>query len=467
MSLPLPPVHEDATMPDNLTPVLQDLDRRHHLHPFTDARHLNAAGVRIISRAEGVHLVTSTGHRVLDGMAGLWCVNIGYGRRELADAAHAQLLELPYYNTFFQTSTQPATELAARLASVTPAGLDHVFFANSGSEANDTAAKMVRWYWHTRGRPSRKIIISRRHAYHGVTMAAASMCGLEDMHPQFDLPLPGFVHADCPYWYRYGGSSDPEDFGIEAARSVERLILELGPDNVGAFIGEPIMGAGGVIVPPASYWPEVRRICREHDVLIIADEVICGFGRTGPWFGSESFSIDPDIMTVAKGLSSGYQPISAIIVHDRIAGTMIRDGGEFHHGFTWSGHPVAAAVALENIDILERESIIERSGSVTGPLLQRRLRELEDHPLVGEVRGRGMVAAVELVADKPSRTPFEASRQAAVTVREEAWTRGLLIRATGDSLILSPPLVLAPEEIDTLVGILRDALDAAEPRLLG
>ncbi len=454
-------------MPDNLTSLLQDLDRLHHLHPFTDTRDINANGVRIVTKAEGVHLTTSTGHRVLDGMAGLWCVNIGYGRRELADAAHAQMQDLPYYNTFFQTSTQPATELAARLADVAPDGLDHVFFASSGSEANDTAAKMVRWYWHTRGRPSRKTIISRRHAYHGVTMAAASMCGLEEMHPQFDLPLPGFVHADCPYWYRYGGTNDPEEFGIEAARSVERLILEIGPENVGAFIGEPIMGAGGVIVPPESYWPEIQRICREHDVLLIADEVICGFGRTGPWFGSQTFSIDPDIMTVAKGLSSGYQPISAVLVHDRIADVMINDGGEFHHGFTWSGHPVAAAVALENIAILEREAIIERSGSVTGPRLQKRLRELSGHPLVGEVRGKGLMAAVELVADKTSRRRFEASKRAGITVREEAWKRGVLVRATGDSIILSPPLVLTPADVDTLVDTLKVALDAAEPQLQG
>ncbi len=441
-------------MDDSFTQSLQDLDRHHHLHPFTDARVFNDAGVRVITGAEGVYLTTSRGHRVLDGMAGLWCVNIGYGRRELAEAAHDQLLSLPYYNTFFQTSTVPATRLAGRLAEIAPEGFNHVFFANSGSEANDTAAKMVRWYWHTRGEPSRKTIISRRHAYHGVTMAAASMCGLDEMHPQFDLPLPGFIHADCPYWYRYGRGMDPEEFGIAAARSVERLITETGPETIGAFIGEPVMGAGGVIVPPESYWPEIMRICREYGILVIADEVICGFGRTGEWFGSDTFGIEPDIMTIAKGLSSGYQPISGILVHDRIADVMIEEGGEFQHGFTWSGHPVAAAVALANIDILRREAIIETCRTVTAPHMQQRLRELVDHPLVGEVRGVGMMAAVELSGERGSAT----------MVREEAWKRGLLVRATGESLIVSPPLIISPDEVDTLADTLDAALAAIESR---
>ena len=437
-------------MDNSLTQSLQDLDRHHHLHPFTDARVLNDAGVRVITEADGVCLTTASGHRVIDGMAGLWCVNVGYGRRELARAAHDQLLALPYYNTFFQTSTVPTTRLAGRLAEIAPAGFNHVFFANSGSEANDTAAKMVRWYWNIRGEPSRKTIISRRHAYHGVTMAAASMCGLEDMHPPFDLPLPGFIHADCPYWYRYGRDMDPEDFGVAAARSVERRIIEAGPETIGAFIGEPVMGAGGVIVPPASYWPEIMRICRRHGILVIADEVICGFGRTGEWFGSTTFGIEPDIMTIAKGLSSGYQPISGILVHDRIADVMIEEGGEFQHGFTWSGHPVAAAVALENIDILRREGIVETCRSVTAPHMQQRLRDLADHPLVGEVRGVGMLAAVELCGDSGVAT----------LVREEAWRRGLLVRATGESLILSPPLIITHNEIDTLAEILHASLVA-------
>ncbi|MBC6438972.1 MAG: aminotransferase class III-fold pyridoxal phosphate-dependent enzyme [Rhodospirillales bacterium] len=454
-------------MVSNLTAVLQDMDRQHHLHPFTDAKELNGKGVRVIERAEGVHMWTTEGHRVLDGMAGLWCVNIGYGRKELAEVAYKQMLELPYYNTFFHTTTQPTTELAAKLADVTPDGLNQVFFGNTGSDANDTICKLVRWYWNTRGEKTKKTIISRKNAYHGATMVAASLCGLSSMHPHYDLPLQGFVHADCPHWYRFGGDMDPEEFGIQAARSVENMILALGAENVGAFIGEPIMGAGGVLVPPESYWPEVQRICREHNVLLIADEVICGFGRTGTWFASEQFKIDPDFMTIAKGLSSGYQPISGLMVHDRVADVLEEMGGDSQTGFTYSGHPVAAAVALENINILQRERIVEHAGSDIGPYFQERLHALADHPLVGEVRGRGMMAAVEVVGDKATRQGFDTDKRAGYVVREEAWQRGLLVRATGDSMVMSPPLIMTRGDVDEMIDALTAALDAAEPKLRG
>ena len=452
-------------MPKNSTAVWQELDRRHHLHPFTDTKELNAAGVRVITRADGIYLWDSEDNRLIDGMAGLWCVNIGYGRTELRDVAAAQLDELPYYNTFFNTSTPPAIELGALLGEVTPDGFNHVFFANSGSEANDTIAKMVRFYWNLCGKPKKKTIVSRQHAYHGVTMAAASLSGMSAMQNPFDLPLDGFAHIDAPYWYQEGGEASPDEFGVHAARSLERLILDRGADTIGAFIGEPIMGAGGVIVPPRTYWPEIQRICREHDVLLIADEVICGFGRTGEWFGSDSFGIDPDFMTMAKGLSSGYLPISGVMVHDRVAETLIEKGGEFSHGFTYSGHPVACAVAAENIRILRDEGIVARVGSDTGPYLQARLRELADHPLVGEVRGVGMVAGIELVADKGARRSFDEKRRVGGICRDIALEKGLIMRAIRDIMVLSPPLIISRAEIDALVGVARDALDATADQL--
>jgi putrescine aminotransferase len=437
----------------------QQLDSRHHIHPFTDHAALAERGVRVITRAEGVYLWDSDGNRLLDGMAGLWAVNLGYGRAELAQAGYRQLQELPYYNTFFQTTHPPAVALAEALSRVTPPGLSHAFFANSGSEANDTIVKMVRYYWNLHDRPEKKIIISREHAYHGVTLAAASLSGISTMHPQADLPLPLFEHVDAPYWYDQGGETSPDQFGLDAARSLERKIEELGADRVAAFIGEPIQGAGGVIVPPESYWPEIQRICRAHDVLVIADEVICGFGRTGRWFGCDTFGIAPDFMTLAKGLSSGYLPISAVMIADRVAETLIGAHQEFTHGFTYSGHPVAAAVALENIRILEQERIIETVAETTAPYFQARLREFAEHPLVGEVRGVGLIAAMELVEDKARRKHFDAKREVGVRCRDHSVANGLIMRAVRDIMVLAPPLVISLGEIDELIDRARLALD--------
>ena len=437
----------------------QQLDRRHHIHPFTDHAALAERGVRVITRAEGVYLWDSEGNRLLDGMAGLWAVNLGYGRAELAQAGYRQLLELPYYNTFFQTTHPPAVALAEALSRVTPPGLSHAFFANSGSEANDTIVKMVRYYWNLHDRPEKKIIISREHAYHGVTLAAASLSGISAMHPQADLPLPLFEHIAAPYWYDHGGERSPDQFGLDAARALERKIEELGADRVAAFIGEPIQGAGGVIVPPASYWPEIQRICRAHDVLVIADEVICGFGRTGRWFGCDTYGIAPDFMTLAKGLSSGYLPISAVMIADRVAETLIGARQEFSHGFTYSGHPVAAAVALENIRILEQERIIERVAETTAPYFQARLREFAEHPLVGEVRCVGLIAAMELVEDKARRKHFDAKREVGVRCRDHSVANGLIMRAVRDIMVLAPPLVISRGEIDELIERAGRALD--------
>ena len=316
----------------------------HHLPPFTDHRQLaEEGGPRIISRADGCYLWDTEGNRYLDGMAGLWCVNVGYGRKELAEVAYRQMLELPYYNTFFKTATPPSVTLSEKIAEVLPDHFNQIHFVGSGSEANDTIARLVRHYFNLVGKPNKKTFISRHNAYHGSTMAAASFGGMAGMHAQGDLPLPGFVHVMQPYWYGEGGDLSPEEFGLKAAKSVEDKILELGADNVAAFIGEPVQGAGGVIIPPSTYWPEINRICKEHGVLLIADEVICGFGRTGNWFGLETFGIEADIVPMAKGLSSGYLPVGAVAVADHIAETIVEKGGEFAHGMTYSGHPVACA----------------------------------------------------------------------------------------------------------------------------
>ena len=451
----------------NTTVRWRDMDLRHHLHPFTDTKLLSeAGGSRIITRADGVWLEDSEGARILDGMAGLWCVNLGYGRRELAEAAYRQMLELTYYNTFFQTATPPSVELADKLSALTPEGLNHVFYGCSGSEANDTLVRLVRYYWNLKGQPERKVFVSRHNAYHGSTLAAASLSGMAPMHKQSDLPLPGFVHVDCPHWYDEGGDLSPEEFGLKAARSLEDKILELGADKVAVFIGEPIMGAGGVLLPPATYWPEVQRICREYGVLLAADEVICGFGRTGHWFGSDLYGIKPDLMTLAKGLTSGYLPLSALMVSDEIAEVLIDKGGEFAHGYTYSGHPVSCAVALENIRILEDEGIVERVRDDTGPYFQRRLREtFEDHPLVGEVRGVGLIAALELVEDKATRKHFEPVGKVGTRCRNLCFDNGLVMRATRDAMVISPPLVISHDEIDEFMVRARRSVDMTAEEL--
>ena len=437
----------------------QALDSRHHLHPFTDYRELLSEGSRIITRADGCYIWDSEGNRLLDGMAGLWNVNVGYGRKEIADAAYKQLLELPYYNTFFKTATPPSVELSARLVELAPGALNHVFFANSGSEANDTIVRMVRHYYNLIGKPEKKTFISRREAYHGSTMASASLGGQPEMHAQADLPLPGFVHVREPHPYRDGAGQDPEAFGLEAAREIERKILELGPETVAAFIGEPVMG-DGVLVPPASYWPEVARICREYDVLLVIDEVVCGFGRLGHWFGCQAYGVEPDLVPIAKGLTSGYLPLSGILVADKVVDVLVGRGGTFKHGFTYSGHPVSCAVALANIDIIEREGLVRRVAEDTGPYLQSRLARLADHPLVGDVRGTGLMAGIEMVADKDTRASLTPEGRAGALCREHAQALGLVTRSQKDIMLFSPPLIISRKEIDRLVDLMAQALDA-------
>lgn len=438
---------------DNHLPTsdLQEIDAAHHLHPFTDTAQINANGARIITKADGVYLTDSDGIKLLDGMAGLWCVNIGYGRKELADVAARQMSQLPYYNTFFQTSHPPVIELSQQLADIAPGDLNRVFFANSGSEANDTNLRFVRHYWASMGKPDKNIIIARKNGYHGSTIGASSLGGMSGMHAQGGL-ISGIEHINQPYWYREGGDASPEEFGLMRARELEEMIDQLGEGRVAAFIAEPVQGAGGVIIPPETYWPEIQRICDEREILLIADEVICGFGRTGNWFGSETFNIRPDIITVAKGMSSGYIPIAGSIISEKIAVEFAENGGEFNHGYTYSGHPVACAVASENLRIMDEENIVTNVAQDTGPYLQEKWLTLGDHPLVGEARICGMMGALELVADKNLRQPFLCDEgTVGLICREFSFANGLIMRHVGDKMIISPPLTISKSEIDELV----------------
>lgn len=443
---------------------LQDIDAAHHLHPFTDHKDLRGAGSRMITRADGPFIYDSEGKQILDGMAGLWCVNVGYGRHELAEAAYEQMKELPYYNSFFRCTTPTPVLLSKKLAEVAPAHINQVFYGSSGSEANDTALRLVRHYWALEGKPEKNIIISRHNAYHGSTVAGTSLGGMSAMHSQLGGAVPNIVHVMMPYAFELAepGESD-HDFGIRAAKAIEDAILEAGPENVAAFIGEPIMGAGGVKIPPASYWPEVQRICRKYDVLLMLDEVITGYGRTGAWFAAQSMGIEPDTITTAKALTSGYQPLSALLVGDRIASALVEKGGEFFHGYTYSGHPVACAVALANLEIIEKEGLIERVRDETGPYFNKALKErIEGHPIVGEVRSFGLMGAIEIVKDKESRARFPDEGTAAVAVRDHAIANGMMLRATGDTMILSPPLIWTRETIDLAIERIAKALDLAE-----
>lgn len=444
----------------NRTRAWQVQDAEHHFHPFTAHPVLRERGVRMIERAEGVYLYDSEGNKIIDGMAGLWCTQVGYGNEELAETAYKTMKELSYYNLFFMTSTPPATELAAKIAEKTPGDLNQVLFACSGSEAVDSAYKLIKYYWNLKGKPERKHFIARVGAYHGSTTVAASLSGLSGMHPQFDLPLPGIHHVGpTPHWYKFGEDMSPVEFTDHCVAAVEAKVMELGPENVAAFVGEPVMGAGGMMPPPPGYWPKIEALCRKHGILLWADEVICGWGRTGEWFGSDTYGITPDVMTMAKGLSSGYQPISAVALGGDIAAEIAKSDEEMVHGFTYSGHPVAAAVALKNIEILERDGLVGEPARGRVEYFQKKIQTLGDHPLVGEVRGVGFLGGLELVKDKESRSYFDAELDVGFKCREHCFNTGLIMRAVGDSMILCPPLVISEAEIDELVAKARAALD--------
>jgi putrescine aminotransferase len=446
---------------------LRRLDVAHHLPAQASYKLMrDLGGSRIVTRAEGSTIWDGEGNAILDGMAGLWCVDVGYGRKELAEVAYQQMLELPYYNTIFRTATVPAVELAAKLAGLLGGELQHIFFNSSGSESNDTVFRLVRTYWALKGQPERTVFISRRNAYHGSTVAGASLGGMLPMHAQGGLPIPGIEHVMQPYQFGEGFGEDREAFAARAAQDIEDRILAVGPDKVAAFIGEPVQGAGGVVIPPPGYWPRVEAICRKYGILLVSDEVICGFGRLGEWFGFQKLGYTPDVVSMAKGLSSGYQPISATGVSREIVETLRSSDDDFVHGYTYSGHPVAAAVALRNVEIIEREHLIERVRDDLGPHFARALARLADHPLVGEARSMGLIGAVEIVAEKGTNRRFGGKEgQAGPVVRDACIARGLMVRGIRDTIVMCPPFVITREEVDRMIAIIGEALDASAEAL--
>jgi len=449
------------------TQALQALDSAHFIHPFTDHGDLATRGARVITRSEGIYVWDSEGEKLFDAMSGLWCVNIGYGRKALADAAYAQMMTLPFYNSFFQTTNVPAVKLATRLAALAPKvgdrSFEHVFFSSSGSESNDSNVRMVRRYWDLLDQPQRKVIISRHNAYHGSTMAGASLGGMSGMHAQGDLPIPNITHIGQPYFFEDGKPGETADaFGVRAAGWLEDKILEVGADKVAAFIAEPIQGAGGVIIPPASYWPEIQRIVDKYGILLISDEVICAFGRLGHWFAYERFGYKPDLVTFAKAVTSGYIPLGGVMVGNRVAKVLIEKGGEFNHGYTYSGHPVACAVALANLDIMEAEQLPQRVRGEMGDYFAKRFAELNDHPLVGDAETCGFVAGLVLVKNKQTKARFHEDDAVGMICRGHCFSNGLIMRAVGDRMIIAPPLTMTHADIDELLRLIHLALDLTQ-----
>jgi putrescine aminotransferase len=444
----------------NSTTEWRDLDALHHLHPFTNHKSLRGGGARVIVKGEGSYIWDSEGHRILDGMAGLWTTNIGYGRAELADAARDQMLELPFYNTFFRTTHPPVVALSKKLAAITPPNMNQVFYGSSGSESNDTAIRLIRHYWALKGKPQRRIIISRKTAYHGSTIAAGSMGGMSHVHAHSYPVYEGFRHVMDPYWYGEGRNGESADeFGLRAAKALEDEILAVGPENVAAFAGEPVQGAGGVKIAPATYWPEVQRIVDKYGILFLADEVITGFGRLGTWFASEYYGIRPNLITFAKAVTSGYIPLSGLLIDDRIVDALMNHDDDFNHGYTFSGHPVACAVALKNIEIMEREKLLERVTDYGAPALAKMLAKFKDHPLVGEARSIGMLGALELVADKRTRRRFDNPGRVGLICRDHFFREGFIMRAVYDTMVCAPPLIWRDDQFAEAERVIGRALD--------
>ncbi|WP_042778065.1 aspartate aminotransferase family protein [Sinorhizobium fredii] len=448
-----------------MTILLNSLEARDAafvLHPYTNASQHLQDGPLVISRGEGIYIIDSDGNKYIEGLGGLFCASLGFSEQRLVDAAMRQMQELPFYHSFGGKSHETAIELAERLIRLAPVPMSKVFFANSGSEANDTALKLV-WYYHNAiGKPEKKKVISRWRAYHGVTIASASLTGLPNNHRDFDLPIDGVLHTDCPEYYRYGLSGESEEeFATRCAVSLEDLIVAEGPDTIGAFFAEPLMASGGCIVPPPTYYDKIQAVLRKYDILLIADEVICGFGRLGTMFGSESFGMRPDMISMAKQLSAAYQPISALMINEKVHAAIVAESekiGTFGHGFTYSGHPVATAVALETLKIYEERDIVGHVRNVA-PLFQRRLRALADHPLVGNARGRGLIGTLELVRNKETKEPFKPANGVAIYAGKRAQAHGVVTRALGDNFSLCPPLIITEAQINDTFDRSEKALD--------
>jgi 4-aminobutyrate---pyruvate transaminase len=432
------------------------------LHPYTNAVVHEREGPLVISHGEGIYVVDTDGNRYIEGLGGLFCASLGFSEPRLVTAALNQLQKLPFYHSFGGKSHETAIELAERLIALAPVPMSKVFFANSGSEANDTAVKLVRYYHNAIGKPQKKKIISRMKAYHGVTVASASLTGLPNNHRSFDLPIDGILHTDCPHFYRFGRPCETEEhFATRCALSLEQLIEKEGPETVGAFFAEPLMASGGCIVPPRTYYDKIQEVLRKHDILFVADEVICGFGRTGNMFGCESFGIKPDMISMAKQLSAAYQPISALMINEKIYKALSSESGKigtFGHGFTYGGHPVATAVALETLKIYEERDIVGHVRDVA-PGFQAGMRELGEHPLVGEARGMGLIATLELVKDKVSKESFDPALGVATHAGKRAQSHGVITRALGDTVNLCPPMIITAQQIEDLLSRIKRSLD--------
>jgi 4-aminobutyrate---pyruvate transaminase len=444
-------------------------DIAYHVHAQTNLDAHLKDGPFIVVKGDGASVIDDAGRRYIDAMAGLWSASLGFSEKRLAEAAYRQMLELPYCSTFAHRTSPVLIELSERLVTMAPAGLTRALYANSGSEAIDTALKLVWYFWNASGKPEKKKVIAREKAYHGSTIASASLTGLPRMHADFDLPIARILRAPCPHYWKGATPGETEEaFAARMVAETEAIILREGADTVGAFFAEPLQGAGGVIPPPRGYFEGVQDLCRKHDLLFIADEVICGFGRTGNMWGSETYGLKPDMLTCAKALSASYMPIAALLVNERVFAAMVEESRKitlFGHGFTYSGHPVAAAVALETLKIYEERDIVAMARA-RAPTLQDGLHQYAEHPLVGEVRGVGMIAGVELAEDRSGRKPFDAARGAGVVVQAEAKARGVLVRALGDTIAFCPPLMIPPDDLSAVVAKFGEALDAAAERLL-